>query len=218
MNVPSKISLKTALAALSLVTLGACASAPKQPTGPEMERDVVVSRIDNLSNRPGWLKESEPVQVSDGYVTSLGETLIPADHRVDAAFRIAENNAKSQIAKAIEQRLDFVFQNAEEGTAMDSTQARFIGAEAANLTTSTLRLDKRYWEKVATTQDNGQRVTQYRVFVTVKMPEADFKRSVLDAIRKQQGKGGISADFAKKVDEHWDRFTSAQGRKSASEE
>ena len=89
---------------------------------------------------------------------------------------------------------------------------------AANLTTSTLRLDKRYWEKVATTQDNGQRVTQYKVFVTVKMPEADFKRSVMDAIHKQQGKGGIGEDFAKKVDQHWDRFTGNATRESASEQ
>jgi hypothetical protein len=204
---------------MSALWLVACSSAPKQPTPPELERDAVVSLIDDLSSRPQWLKESEPVRVSDGFVTSLGETVIPADHRVDAAYRIAENNAKSQIAKAIEQRLDFVFQNAEEGTSMNATQARSIGAEAANLTTSTLRLDKRYWEKVATTQDNGQRVTQYKVFVTVRMPEADFKRSVMDAIHKQQGKGGISEDFAKKVDQHWDRFTGTPAvRESASEQ
>ena len=197
--------------------LAACSSAPKQPAGAELERDVVVSRIDDLSSRPTWLKESDPVHVSDGFFTSLGETVIPADHRIDAAYRIAENNAKSQIAKAIEQQLDFVFQNAEEGTTMDGSQARYIGGEAANLTASTLRLDKRYWEKVATTQDSGQRITQYRVFVTVTMPEADFKRSVLDAVRKQQGKGGLGADFARKVDQHWDRFTGAANRESASE-
>ena len=41
------------------------------------------------------------------------------------------------------------------------------------------------------------------------MPETDFKRAILDAIRKQQGKGGLSKDFAQKVDQHWDKFVNA---------
>lgn len=201
--------MKCIMLALTTLLFIGCSSAPKSEiTTSETQKDVVVSRIDDLSERPSWLKESTPVQIGSGAVVSLGQTVIPSDHRVEAAYRIAENNAKAQIAKAIEQRLDFVFQNAEEGTDISSTQARYIGAEAANLTTSSLRLDKRYWEKVATTQDNGQRVTQYRVFATVTMPEQDFKRAVLEAIRKQQGKQGISQDFAKKVDAHWDKFVS----------
>jgi hypothetical protein len=42
------------------------------------------------------------------------------------------------------------------------------------------------------------------------MPETDFKRAVINAIRKQEGKGGLSQDFSKKVDEHWDNFVKGQ--------
>ena len=201
--------MKNMLLLLGVVLMTACSSTPKNSDGKPLEPDVVLSRIDDLGSRPNWLKESEPFAISGGSVISLGQTQIPGDHRVEAAYRIAENNAKAQIAKAIEQRLDFVFQNAEEGTSMDEAQARSIGAEAANLTSSTLRVEKRYWEKVMTTDDSGSKKTIYRVYATVKMPETDFKRSVMDAIRKQQGKGGLSADFAQKVNQHWDKFVGA---------
>jgi hypothetical protein len=160
-----------------------------------------------MQARPSWLKESEPFRFENGMVSSLGSTVIPADHRVEAAYRIAENNAKAAFANSIEQRLEFVFQNAEEGTSMDTTQARYIGAEASKLTSSSVRVDKHYWEKVAVTKDSGDRVTMTKVFVTVTMPESAFKQAVHAAVAKAQGKGSLSADFAKKVDEHWDKFS-----------
>lgn len=173
----------------------------------ETEEDAIVSRIDNLDERPKYINESEPFRILDGQVISTGMTTIPGSDRVDAAFRIAQNNAKAAIAGAIEQRLEFIFQNAEEGTSFGTTQARYIGAEASKLVTSAIRPHRNYWEKVATTTDSGERITQYKIFSTVTMPEADFKRAVLNAIRNAQGKGNISEAFAKKVDAHWDQFT-----------
>ncbi len=187
------------------IALSACSSSPTHPT-PENQEDRVIARINDTSSRPDWLDESKPFRIKDGQVIAIGQTTIPGDNRVEAAYRIAENNAKGSIAGAIENRLDFVFQQAEEGTVFDSTQARFIGAEASKITSSSLKIQDRYWEKVATTQDSGQRVTQYRVFASVTMPESDFKRAILDAARKREGKGGLSEGFVKKVDAHWDQF------------
>ena len=162
-----------------------------------------------MSSRPGWLKESEPLRFEEGNVISLGSTTISVDDRKESAYRIAENNAKAGIANAIEQKLEFIFQNAEEGTQIGADQARFIGAEASSLVTSSIRPGKRYWEIVATTQDSGARVTKLKVFSTVVMPEADFKNAVMNAIRKAEGKKGLSKDFADKVNKHWDKFTSS---------
>ncbi|HEX7676206.1 MAG TPA: hypothetical protein VF412_18660 [Bdellovibrio sp.] len=204
--------MKKIIILFGIVALAACSTKPTTttPTQADVLPDQVVARIDQMNARPDWLKESEPFTISKGVVSSLGQTEVPGDHRVDAAFRIAENNAKAGISKAIEQKLDYVFQNAEEGTSIDATQARYIGSEVSKITTSTMRVDKRYWEKVVVSRENGSRVPIYRVFVTASMPEGDFKRAVLDAIRKSEGKGGISADFAKKVDQHWDKITTAQ--------
>ncbi len=203
------------LGVLSSMLAAGCSSYPKIDRGIERAgQEQVLSRIDGLSSRPDWLKESQPFIVENGNVYSLGMTAIPIDHRMEAAYRIAENNGKAGISSAIEQRLDFVFQNAEEGTAGNATQAQYIGAEASKLTTNSLRLSKRYWEKVSVVQENGQPLMQYRVFTLVEMPESDFKAALIDAIRKSKGKAGITADFAKKVDQHWDQFVSPDSKNS----
>lgn len=200
--------MKNIVFVLSVVFLVGCGTSVKNPTKPEIEPDVVVSRIDNLSSRPDWLKESEPFRFESGKVLSLGSTSIPGDQRVEAAMRVAENNAKLGIASAIEQKLEFIFQNAEEGAVMGADQARFIGAEASSLVTSSIRTDKRYWEKVASTQDSGERVTRFKVYSMVSMPESDFKKAIITATRKAEGKVGLSKGFSERVDKHWDQFTS----------
>jgi len=191
----------------SFLTTASCGSKVKNPNPTEVDPDQVISRIDDMSARPSWLKESEPMRFEGGNVLSLGSATIPGEDGIDAAYRIAENNAKAGIASAIEQRLEFIFQNAEEGTQVGAEQARYIGAEATSLVTSSIRPHKRYWEKVASTQDTGARITTYRVFSMVSMPEAEFKKAIMKAIRKAEGKKGISKDFSKKVDKHWDKFT-----------
>ena len=193
---------------LSIAFIVGCGTSVKNPTKPEIEPDVVVSRIDNLSSRPDWLKESEPFRFESGKVLSIGSTSIPGDQRVEAAMRVAENNAKLGIASAIEQKLEFIFQNAEEGAVMGADQARYIGAEASSLVTSSIRTDKRYWEKVATTQDSGERVTRFKVFSMVSMPDNDFKKAIITATKKAEGKVGLSKGFSERVDKHWDQFTS----------
>lgn len=190
---------------LFFLTVYGCATTPSQVTSEDVP-DKVISRINNESDRPAWLDEATSFKIDGGRVTSLGQTTIPGDNRVEAAYRIAENNAKAGICSAIEQRLDFIFQNAEEGTGVDASQARSIGAEACKMTTSSIHNGKRYWEKIATTTDAGSRVTRYRVFATVEMPEGDFKRAVLAAIKNQQVAGGLSKDFSDKVNDHWDKF------------
>lgn len=204
------------LSAVLLMT--GCSGPQYRPQTSEDTPDKVVSRIDNMSDRPSYVKESQPFVIENGVVTSLGQTTIPGSgHRVEAAYRIAQNNAKAAIAGAIESRLSFVFQQATEGTEIGTDQARFIGAEASELTANYIRPGYIYWEKVATTLDSGSRVAQYRVFATVQVPEADFKRSVMDAARKAAGKGGLSADFAKKVDDHWNNFVNPNQTLSAKE-
>jgi hypothetical protein len=200
---------KTFLTLTAITAIVGCSSKPSVTTA-ENTPDQVVSRINDLSSRPSWLQEDKPFEVKEGSILSLGQTTIPVDNRVEAAYVIADNNAKGAICSAIESRLDFIVQNAEEGTSIDSTQVRRIGAEACKITTSSIRPGSRYWEKVAMTTDSGERVTRYKVFSTVTMPENDFKKAVLSAIRKQEGKGGLSQEFAKKVDDHWDQFVKGQ--------
>ncbi len=172
----------------------------------ETPADRVIARIDGMSQRPSWLKESEPFLLDSNNVVSLGVTEIPGDHRVDAAYRIAESNAEAAIAGAIQKRLEFLFQNAEEGTGMDERQVRYIAGATTRLVTSSLRPRHRYWEKVVSVSDTGRRLVKYRVFATVEMPGAEFHQAVVEAVRRASGKAGVSRDFSEKVDRQWKRF------------
>lgn len=187
------------------IVLISCASTPKSGVEHAGEEKVIL-RIYGLDSRPSWLREDEPFRIVEGKVQALGTTSMPGDGNISAGNRIAANNGKALISHAISQRLDFVFQNAEQGTVMDANQVQYIGAEASKLTTSALTQSKLYWEKVQVIQENGQSVVRYRIFTLLEMPEADFKSAIVDAIRRNQGKQGISADFAKKVEQHWNQF------------
>lgn len=196
-----------------LVVLAGCSSTPKYAQNkPETQPDVVVSRIDDMSERPSWLKEAEPFRIENGMVISMGVYTMPSDQRVESGFRVANNNAKAAISSAIQQRLSFIFQNGEENTAIDTNQIRYIGAEASEITSSTMRPYKQYWERVAMTLDSGERVTRYKIFAAVSMPEDEFKKAIYKALTKGQGEGKVSADFKEKLNEHWQDF-----RKPASE-
>lgn len=191
-----------------LVALSGCSDAPFTPDAPDdIMPDRVIARMNDLEARPSWLEEGDPFIVDGDQVVSLGATEISADKRIDAAYRIAESNAQAAIAGAIEKRMEYIFQNAEEGTGFDSTQARYIGAEATRLLASSIRPKHHYWEKIAYTAQTGRRLAKYRVFASMEMPADDFKRAILEAARRASGKGQLSADFAQKVNEQWNRIT-----------
>lgn len=184
----------------AVLTLSACASMPK---------DEILDRSDNLSSRPKWASEEKTFTIEKGTVYMMGTHEMPvAGKRITTGYRVAENNAKAGLSGAIEQRLNFIFQNAEEGDEMGADQTRFIGGETSKLVASSIRPANRYWEKVARVIDaDGNRDVIYRIFVRVSMPETDFKKAIEEAVKRNAGKKGISEDFAKKVEAHWDQMS-----------
>ncbi len=192
-----------------------CSSVPRHD-----QSIKVVARIDGLNSRPEWVRESQPFYISKGQVTVLGKQTISGEQNLEQAFRSAELNAKSHIAQAIEQKIQIAFQNAEEGFD-GGNQARFVGMVATDvLSTSSMTSPGRYWEKYVSAIDADPAMSKIDAYVKVEMPEKDFKQAVLAAIRKQQGKKNISQEFAKKVDQQWNRImenTSAVEREPGSD-
>lgn len=197
------------LAVSTIILLAGCSTPPKYAVAPELQKDVVISRIDDLKERPEWIQESKPFRTDSDKVVSQGFSQIPSDHNLNAAYRVCFNNAKASIATAIEQKLEFIFQQSSEGTELDSTTAHFIGSEMSSLTTSSMRPTNQYYEKVASTQDSGERKTHFKVFCTTEMPMPDFKKNLYEAMRRAEGKGKISSDFKAKVDQQWQSFVNA---------
>ena len=191
-------------ATIALIT--GCSST-KHAGDPDEHDKKVIGRIDDLSSRPSWVKESEPFRTEDGMVIMLGKQTVGGDQSLEQAMRSAELNAKAIVAQAIEQRIQVAFQNAEEGYDVSANQARFVGMAATEvISTSSIRLSKKYWERYRLTSESGQRVTKVDAFVALQMPEPEFKKAIYDALRKREGKGSISKEFAKKVESQWDNI------------
>lgn len=189
--------MKYILAVIGVLVTFGCSSAPKGQSEP----DVVLSRSNDLKERPAWVDETRSFSVKDGTATFLGSTSIPGDDRVESGYRIAEADAKTKICQMVANKMDALFQHAEEGTSYDSSQTRSTFMEACSkLTLNGIEPGNHYYEKVAMSLNSGERVTRYKIFATISMPEPKLK----EAIRKAAGGPGISEDFKKRVDAQWD--------------
>lgn len=195
------------------LAVGCSSTGPKTVT-PENSPDVVLSRADDMKERPNWVQETKPFRQEESMIISQGYTQISSDHNLNAAYRICFNNAKAGISTAIEQKLEFIFQQSSEGTELDSATAQFIGSEMSSLTTNYMKSSNQYYEKIASTNDSGERKTYYKVYCTTEMPVQDFKKHLAAAMKKAEDKGKITADFKQKVDSQWVRFVEAPSQTS----
>lgn len=172
-------------------------------------QDKVIQRSDNRSSRPSWVKEETPLTQKDGNLYFFGQARIPAEKaNISMGYRIADNNAKNSIAAAINQNLNYIFQNAEEGTTYDTTQIQFISTESAKALMSKAIPTDHYWEKVLSTiNGEGDKEMFYSLYSRVKISEADMKAAVQ---RTLNGSKGISEDLKKKAEQQWNLMISEQ--------
>lgn len=212
-----------------IVVINGCGSAPKDEEAPPAMSEQTATSASHRSvtipanqapsadkrsrgkepKRPSWIDTKNPFQIKGGYVFALGQTVTPPGAGIEEGYIIASNAAKEEICKATEYRLDFIFQDSEEGSSVDHKQIKDIGMEVCNDAASHTKPGRRYWEKVMTTASNGDRVVVYRVFVTDVIPEKKFMSLVSGAIKKHEGKGNIPKDYVKQFRKRWARF--AQG-------
>lgn len=195
--------MKKSMCVLGVILLAGCSST--KINGNVYEKDEVLSTLDG-SSQPDWANESKPFYVSSGKAYSVGVTTLYGNERPEAGMRISENNARSNFAKTIENRMEFVFQNSEENAGMDSSQARYIGSEFSSLTSHSMTVEGNWYKRYAQSNDDGSRRIMYKIYSLVSMPESDMKRAVDDAIAGRVQKKALSDSFQAKVDTQWDRF------------
>lgn len=198
-------------AAICLIALSACSS-----TGVvNYERDQVLSTA-NDEDQPDWANENVPFQIKDGKVFSVGVAYIRGDEVPSAGGRIAANNARANIAKAVENRMEFIFQQGAENASFDSQVAKFIGSEVSNLSANNLREEGHWWTRYATSEENGERRIKYRLYSLVTMSEADFKAAVFKAMNKATAQNKVSPEFRAQLARQWDRFVEGNGAATSS--
>ena len=170
------------------------------------EPDTVVARINDLGSRPDWLDETKSVERVGDDIVFLGSATLAGDARIEAGYRIAESNARMMLASSIKNHVERIFQDVEDGAAIDSTQVEYTAAEAVKIALIGVRPARQFWEKLATTTESGARTTRYRIFSLVGMTETQYRNAVIKALREAEGRGGISADLAEKAQRQWQRI------------
>ncbi len=209
---------------LMSAALNACSSAPKMANGESFEKDQILSTAGDKP-MPEWAEQGElqPFVVKSGKVYSVGITTLRGDERPEAGLRVAENNARANFAKAIENRMSFVFQNAEENTSFDSVQSKWIGSEVSELTSQNMMPEGRWWKRYAQTQEDGSRRIFYKLYSLVTLSESHLKQAIFKAANKGVAQNQLSPDFKKQAERHWDRFlegsqTPVEGRQPSTAE
>ncbi len=182
----------------------ACSSTPTV-NNKKFEKDQVLSTANDKS-QPEWADETTPWQIKSSKVYSVGITTLRGDERPEAGARIAENNARANFAKAIENRMEFIFQGSEENASLDSTQAKWIGSEVSSLTSSAMTVEGHWWKRYAQTQEDGSQRIFYKIYSLVTMTEVDLKKAIMAAMNKGSNQHKLSENFQKQVDKQWSRF------------
>lgn len=167
--------------------------------------DKVISRSDELSSRPSWVQDDNPVVVKNGdmFVTSMA-TVRSDKANISQGYRIAENQAKTDLSNAIKTDIKTNFVDAQEGVEGDQFRTEFLSIEKSEISFSGLMPSNRYWEKVLVTNADGDKEMEYRFFARMKIKEADFKKQMKSFLN---GNKGLSPEFNKRVTETVNEFT-----------
>lgn len=167
--------------------------------------DKVISRSDELSSRPAWVQDDNPVVIKndDMFITSMA-TVRSDRANISQGYRIAENQAKTDLSNAIKTDIKTNFVDAQEGVEGDQFRTEFLSIEKSEISFSGLMPSNRYWEKVLVTNANGDKEMEYRFFARMKIKEADFKKQMKNFLN---GNKGLSPEFNRRVTETVNEFT-----------
>jgi hypothetical protein len=209
--------MKKIILSVPLIALVGC-STPQPKVGLEnVGKEVVVSSM-NDESMPSWVKRSSEKSLyeDDGNVIAVSMNILPNDTRIDAGFKMGELNAKAAMAKTLESHVEHYAQAADEGFGLGDQTIRTITTEAAKITASNMRPGRRYYQRVAVTDDTGTPRTEIRLWTEITMSKDEFRKAMVNAARKASGKPAFSEAFARQVDRNFEKLVN--GDDSASSE
>lgn len=194
------------LSFFSIAVLVACSSAPKVGVENAGRETIIMSQ--NEEPLPSWVKDGteKPFYFKDGELHSIGTATLNADSRIDAGFSISDVNARALIAKTAYVNLEALTHVASEGVSFDGLELRDVKSELSRLSATGIYPARKYYHKVAVTKDDGTIRTEYRFWSELKMSENDYRKAVMAAIKKAEGKPSQTAAFKKEVEKNFSRL------------
>jgi hypothetical protein len=195
--------MKSAVFYILLVLVSGCASAPKTNS---YRPDQVVGRMDELGSRPEWATESINVITQGEKIRFIGVAEVPADSRIQAAFKMSDSSARGVVANKVETSVTKIVENSEAGLSMEDQSLKSLIKEVSRVSLKNVDIKNRYWEKVVRTSSDGSESMIMKVFSLIEISERDMKKMLLTANRASQSS---SKDIRNKVEnlirDQWDQ-------------
>lgn len=174
----------------------------------DKHKDIIIARIDDLTERPSWFKESEDTELRGEEIIFWGRSTLKNNERLEIGYKIAELNAKSRIANFVSEKVKAISQSADEVNTQDQSIFRSIITQKSKVKLSEIRSGKKYWEKVETSDPRGERGLEYRVFQSVIIKKNDLAKLVKEALLEGQGK--FSEGFREKVEQEFNHMVNEE--------
>ena len=164
-------------------------------------KEVVVSSSNSDNQKPEWANIEKSVYEKDGLIMAVGLAEGKAEASVASLMRVSDHNARAEIFRLIENEIGIIFETAEENADGGRDIFRYFGSEMAKGIVQDLRIESRYYQKIA--RNMGEKNIDSK-FVTEVYSLASIKSSVLkELIRKTAEKrDGMTPEFKQKLLEH----------------
>ncbi len=159
----------------------------------------VLVRMDDVSEKPEWATLAKTTFPKDGNIMVVGYVEVPADARISAAVKLADNNARFEVSRMITNDMSFIFQNLKEGVLDGGDLSRFYGMEISKTIASDTVTEKRYWEKVETFDSYGEKVYKLRIYSLISIKSSTLRKAIAQVNAKQND---ITPELKKEITDH----------------
>jgi hypothetical protein len=161
-------------------------------------KETVVKTMDD-KDRPSWASFEKVMYENDGKVYIVGIAEASENARLQGLSKIADNNARYEISRFINNEMGFIFQNAEEGLDQGSELSHFFGTEISKVMAHGIKTESRYYEKVLIQKPNEEPEVRTKMYSLTSIEQHTLKKLIKQSIQKQNN---LSAELKAKVLDH----------------
>ncbi len=148
----------------------------------------------------------KPHVKKDGNIYVLGAVDVPGDSSPTRCQTAADLQARVELSKELNTRLENQLQYAAEGFSIDASSLKQISSESTKIEfLQGVFIDNRFWEKVLV-QNGPDAYVKYTCYSRAAMPIDKFQQKAQSLLDEHEKKGQFTAEFAKAVNDQWNQF------------
>lgn len=172
--------------ALSLPLLLNCSSTPN-PDVPEFHASKVIERMSGFDSTPTWANGSKVMWKEQGEVIFANIMTMSGNSRPEACMNAAGLEGKAQMLQYIKAGITTSGQLNELSASSDPAYESLTAfLSQGNISGAAVR--DRYWEKIVTSDESGQRVLKIRCAASIAVRSSVLEKQLAEAMNpRQQG-------------------------------